>query len=1378
MRETCAFLEVFPCCEMVRGLCGGMDRVALRSVVVDRAALRMLVRAAFSRCPAPAELDMLENRLKTEYALRTVEIQAEYPENTLAAGASGGGANGGGGSGGAANGGSGGRPGGGGSGDGGSSRWRAEKLTGDVLLGKPVRGSFVAMNTLTADTGECCIRGRVFGCDHRELPKHGGARISFCLTDGTGSIKLSRFLRDRDPARDQKDPSNDILNKIKDGMYLAASGVVGYNRFDDDISMEPKHIQRVSAPPERRDLAEGEKRVELHLHTTFSTLDALTDVGKAVKRAADWGHKAIAITDHGSAQAFPDAWKAGDKHGIQIIYGLEGYYINDVDEKLAVHGLPEGDEPPLDGEFVAFDIECTGLRADRDRMTEIGAVRFRGGEILETFNTFVDPHMPIPEEVVRLTGITDAMVAGAPEEGEALQRFLEFCGDRPIIAHNADFDTGFMAAAAARCGMAFHPVWLDTLVMAQDLLPHLKRHKLDNVNDALSLPVFNHHRASDDALVVARIMERFLPMLREKGVTSLSGIDPALAAARAEHGSHHRQQTRHIVLLVKNKTGLKNLYKLISASYLQHYHRNPIIPKSLILQHREGLILGSACEAGELFRAMVRRASDAELMRLGAFYDYLEIQPICNNRFLVENGTAQDDEALRDYNRHIVRIAHALGKPVVATGDVHFLDPEDEIYRHILLASKKFEDADKPLPIYFRTTDEMLAEFSYLGEKDCYDAVIGNPNAIAASCERIELLPKGQLFAPKIENSAQQLKQLCYDRMHALYGDEPPEIVKSRVDTELNTILEHEYDVIYMSAQKLVQNSLEHGYLVGSRGSVGSSIVAYMSGITEVNSLPPHYRCPECHHSDFTNPTGAGCGADMPDAVCPVCGARYEKDGFDIPFETFLGYPGNEKTPDIDLNFSGEYQGRAHKYTEELFGSDHVFRAGTIGTLAEKTAYGYVKKYLEERNMHVTKAEETRLSLGCVGVKRTTGQHPGGLVIVPQDMDVTDFCPVQHPADDPASGIITTHFEYHCMEDNLLKLDELGHDDPTMIRMLEDMTGVDAKRIPLDDPETKEIFRSPRPLGLPEDDPIIGKTGSLGIPEFGTGFTRQMLVDTQPDGFDILVRLSGFSHGTDVWLGNAQDLITSGTASVKETVGCRDDIMLYLISKGMEPKMAFKIMEAVRKGKVKKGGFSEGWVEKMHELEVPQWYIDSLAKIAYLFPKAHAVAYVMMAFRIAYFKVHYPQAFYAAYFYRRSQKDGFDALLMTRGIETVRRKIAEIEGNPAATNKELDLLTTFYSVYEFYLRGLSFAPIDLYESEALRFLPVGDRQLRPPFVSISGLGEAAASDLAAAKQKGITFVSMEDVSAACPKVSQTHMEVLKSLGALGDMPATSQMSLF
>ena len=1329
MAQTYGFLEVFPCCRGVSGVCGGLEHAHLNSVIVDREALTMQVNARFCCMPAPAELKMLEDRLRTEYSLRSVELLAEYPMPEAP----------------------------------------APKQTGSkqkVLMGKAIRSAPVAMETLTLESGNVTVSGKVFATDSRELVKRQAAVLSFCITDGTNSVKVSKYLRDGDPERD-------VIDKVRDGMYLTVSGAVSYNRFDDDMVLEPRHIQTAEPPAVRQDTAEH-KRVELHLHTTFSTLDALTNVEQAVQRAAKWGHQAIAITDHGCAQAFPDAWHAGEKAGIKIIYGLEGYFINDVDERLAVHG---DTKLPLDTEFVAFDIECTGLYADRDRITEIGAVLFGPEGEKDRFNTFVNPGMPIPDEIVRLTGITDDMVADAPGEAEALRAFLEFCGDRPLVAHNADFDVGFLSAAAARCGAAFRPVYLDTLVLAQTLLPHLKRHRLDVVSDFLSLPEFKHHRASDDALVCGRILVKFLETLREKGAERLSDIERVLLEVRGVEGVR-RQQAKHIILLVKNKVGLKNLYKLISASYLEHFQRYPIIPKSLLLQHREGLLIGSACEAGELFRAMVRRTGDEELMRIAAFYDYLEIQPVCNNRFLIDEGTAKDEEELRAYNLRIARIAKALGKPLVATGDVHFLDPEDEIYRHILLAGRKFADADRALPIYFKTTDEMLEEFAYLGEQACYDAVVTNPNAIADQCEEIELLPKGQLFAPKIENSAETLKKLCYDRMHELYGETPPKIVQDRVDTELKTILEHEYDVIYMSAQKLVQDSLEHGYLVGSRGSVGSSIVAYMSGITEVNSLPPHYRCPNCKHSDFDNPTGAGCGADLPDRVCPVCGTPMQKDGFDIPFETFLGFPGNEKTPDIDLNFSGEYQAKAHKYTETLFGPDHVFRAGTIGTLAEKTAYGYVKKYLEERGKTVTKAEETRLSLGCVGVKRTTGQHPGGLVVIPQDKDVTDFCPVQHPADDPESGIITTHFEYHCMEDNLLKLDELGHDDPTMIRMLEDLTNVNARAIPLDDPATMRIFQSPAPLGLPDDDPIIGKTGSIGIPEFGTGFTRQMLVDTQPDGFDILVRLSGFSHGTDVWLGNAQDLITSGTATVKETIGCRDDIMLYLIGKGMEPKLAFKTMEAVRKGKVKKGGFPGGAEERMRELGVPDWYIESCRKIAYLFPKAHAVAYVMMAFRIAWFKVHYPQAFYAAYFYRRSQKDSFDADCMIRGVDVVRKRIREIQNNPDHSAKEDDLLTTLYAVYEFYLRGFSFAPISFEQSDALKFLPVGQTQLRPPFVSVSGLGETAANDLAAARSRAVGFVSLEDVGAACPKVSQTHIETLRALGAFGEMPETSQMSLF
>ena len=1023
---------------------------------------------------------------------------------------------------------------------------------------------------------------------------------------------------------------------------------------------------------------------------------------------------------------------------------------------------------------MAFDIETTGLNAQNDRMTEIGAIRFSGGNIIDTFNTFVDPERHIPADITQLTGIRDSDVAGAPSEEEAMKQFIDYIGDRPIIAHNAHFDVGFMTAAALRHGLKFSPVFLDTLALSQALLPELKRFKLDIVSNHLKLPQFNHHRATDDAMVVARIMGKFLPMLQQQGAKTVDDIETVYHSLRRTDVA----KTHHMILLVKNRKGLKNLYEMVSQSYLKYFHRNPTVPKSLLMQHREGILVGSACGMGELYGAVMKGASEKELEKIASFYDYLEIQPICNNGFLVDNGTVKDVGVLQDYNRTILNLGKKLGKPVIAASDVHFLDAEDEQYRKILQAAKKFSDADRDCPIFFRTTDEMLAEFAYLGEETAKEVVITNTRAIAEQVEEIELLPK-DLFPPKIENSAKQLKDLVYEKMHRIYGETPPPIVQERVDVELNTILDHNYDVIYMSAQKLVQNSLEHGYLVGSRGSVGSSLVAYMSGITEVNSLPPHYVCPKCCHSEFITDGSFGCGADMPEKDCPVCGERMNREGFDIPFETFLGFPGNEKTPDIDLNFSGEYQAKAHKYTEVLFGSDHVFRAGTIGTLAEKTAYGYVKKYLEERGITATKAEENRLALGLVGIKRTTGQHPGGLVIIPQDMDVTDFCPVQHPADDPNSDIITTHFEYHCMEANLLKLDELGHDDPTMIRMMEDMTGVDAKKISLSDPETMSIFTSPAALGLPDDDPIIGKTGSIGVPEFGTPFTRQMLVDTQPKAFDTLIRLSGFSHGTDVWAGNIHDLIVNGIADVNQTIGCRDDIMIYLIQKGMQPALAFKTMEAVRKGKVKKSGSFPGDAEQqMRDMGVPDWWIESARKIAYLFPKAHAVAYVMMAFRIAWFKVHEPLAFYSAYFYRRSQKGGFDAEMMCGGADAVRRKLNEMKRRSDLSANEEDLMVTMEAVYEFNMRGFSFAPIDLYESDAIKFRITDDGQLRPPFVSISGLGDSAAQDLANCRKNGEKFISMEELGRACPKVSQTHLETLKRLGALGEMPETSQINLF
>ena len=1229
---------------------------------------------------------------------------------------------------------------------------------GKVLLGRAIKGKPIPMKDASPEQKTVVVSGRVFAVETREVQRLGATVLQFDMTDGSGSVRVSRFI--------PKEEDQSFAKKIAEGMYLTVSGAMKFNAYSKEAELEPRHIQTAEAPAPRRDNAPV-KRVELHLHTQMSSMDGLTDPAAAVKRAAYWGMPAVAVTDHGVAQAFPAASKAAK--GIRVIYGMEGYYVNDVDEGVAVRGPGDG---PVEGDYVAFDIETTGLSDEKDRITEIGAIRFVKGVPGEKFQTYVNPNMPIPEDIQRLTGITDRDVFDAPSEAEAVGAFLDFAGQLPLCAHNADFDVGFIAAAAERMGRDFDPLYIDTLALAQALLPELKKFKLDMVSDRLGLPGFTHHRASDDALVCGRILARFVPMLSEQGAARLGQVNDIVRALRARSGRHPR--TRHISLLVQNRAGLKNLYELISKSHLEHFRKVPVIPKSLLMAHREGLLVGSACEAGEFFQAVCRHRGRAELKRLGAFYDYFEIMPLANNAFMLDSGMAKSEEELRDFNRRVLAVADELGKPVCATGDVHFLDPEDETFRHILLNAKGFSDADRDTPLYFRTTEEMLEEFAYLGQERAYEVVVTNTNRIADMIQgQVDLLPEHRLYPPVIENSAGQLEDLVYGKLHQMYGPEPEQIITDRVTMEMDTILSRHFDVIYMSAQKLVADSLAHGYLVGSRGSVGSSLVAYLAGITEVNSLPAHYLCPKCYHTDFASGKGYGCGADMPDKVCPNCGTEMRKEGFDIPFATFLGIKG-DKVPDIDLNFSGEYQANAHAYTKTLFGADHVFKAGTVGTIAEKTAYGYVKKYAEEKGYTFNQAEMNRLAQGLVGVKRTTGQHPGGLVIIPQDMDVTDFCPVQHPADDADTGVITTHLEYHFMEDYLLKLDELGHDNPTMINMLERLTGTDAKTIRLDDGSTMSLFSSPKALGLPDDDPIIGQTGSLGIPEFGTGFTRQMLVDTKPDKFDMLVRLSGYSHGTGVWLGNAQDLIRSGV-SVSDTIGCRDDIMIYLMQQGIDANTAFKAMENVRK---KNKQLTDEQVEQMKSHGVPQWYIDSCHKIEYLFPKAHAVAYVLMAFRIAWYKVHWPLAFYSALFYRRSQKDGFDAEMMMGGANKVRAKIREINSNPNATAKEQDLVTTLEMVYEFYMRGYDFAPIDLYKSSAFTFDPVGEKQLRVPFVAVSGLGETAALDLARAREGGRQFVSVEELAAACPKVSSAHIEVLKKLGAFGDMPEESQMTLF
>ncbi len=1313
MAEKLPFFTLFESFQAPRQLRLLLHDAYVTGGVLDREARTIEVQAVSSETVPDAAVKALEHLLAEQYDLRRVQLRFSAPQAV---------------------------------GKGGS----------DLLYGKEIKGRVIPIAELNLKMGMAVVEGRVFGMECYETRRPGQWCLNFDMTDEHGSVSVRKYM-------DEKE-AKVLGGAVSDGMWLRVQGKLTLTFDGKDVQLQPVSIQRIQHQG-RQDTA-PEKRVELHLHTQMSTMDALTDVGKVVKQAAAWGHPAIAITDHGTVQAFPKARDAG-KGKIKILYGVEGYFVNNLDDRIAVHGPQEQD---FADEIVCFDIETTGLKVEREAITEIGAVVLKNGEITERFQTFVNPNRRLTPEIIGLTGITDAMLADAPQLKEALTSFLQFVNGRPLAAHNAEFDISFIRAGCRKVGLDFDPTYVDSLILAQNLLPELGKYKLDIVAEHLDLPAFNHHRASDDAAMVGYMLIPFFQkMERELGIHSLQQINGEMLKLRPR-GIKSRFP-KHIIILAKNKLGLKHLYQLISASNLQYFKRVPTIPKTELAAHREGLIIGSACEAGELFRAVADHKDWAELKRIASFYDYLEIQPICNNMFMLRNGDVQSEEELREFNRTIVRLGEELGKPVCATGDVHFQEPEDEVYRHILLASKKFPDADAPLPIYFKTTDEMLEEFAYLGPETAHKVVIDDPRRIADRIEDIELLPPGQLFPPRLENSEQELHDMVWDKCHALYGDQPPQLIVDRLDVELKSIL-GKYDVVYMSAQKLVQRSLENGYLVGSRGSVGSSLVAYMSGITEVNSLPPHYRCPKCKNTEFITDGSYGCGADMPDKVCPVCGEKYIKDGFDIPFETFLGYGGG-KVPDIDLNFSGEYQARAHQHAIEMFGKTQVFRAGTIGTLAEKTAFGMVKKYLEERGQTASNAEMNRLTQGCVGVRRTTGQHPGGLVVVPDDMDVEDFTAVQHPADDAGSDTITTHFEYHCMEDNLLKLDMLGHDDPTMIKMLEDLTGVNARAIPLDDPDTMSIFTSSKVLGF-ENDEILGPTGAVAIPEFNTRFTRGMLMDTMPKDFNTLVRLSGFSHGTDVWLGNARELIVSGTASVLETVGCRDDIMLYLISMGLDPKMSFKIMEAVRKGKVKKKGFEEGWEETMREHEVPDWYIGSLAKIGYLFPKAHAVAYVMMAFRIAWFKVHRPLAFYATFFSIRAK--AFDAEYCCAGLDAVKRKIKEIENNKDATDVEQNLMVTLEVCYEFYLRGFHFDTIDIYKSDATKFV-ITDNGLLPPFVTVHGLGEAAALDTVE-KRRGKTFISVEEFANTCSKLSKTHIEQLKALGAFAGMADTSQVSLF
>lgn len=1256
----------------------------------------------------------------------------------------------------------------------GYQRPRAEKVReDDLIFGKLIQDPIVSVNEAIAAYDMVTIQGEVFFTDNKDIhSKKTGkdyVKIAFDITDRTNSVRVSKFLA--------ADKAGDTASKIKKGLYCTVQGKMVYDTFAKEMVLEPTGIVKAKKP-ERRDTYEGMKRVELHLHTNMSAMDGMSSTASLLCRAAKWGHRAMAITDHGVAQAFPEALHAqeGKQKDIigdmKIIYGIEAYYINDENSISVVRGRSA---EPLDGTFIVFDLETTGLNPASEEITEIAAVRVVEGEIRDSFQTYVNPHKPIPAEITELTGISDETVADAPDLDKAVPEFLAWAGEGqyPLVAHNAGFDMGFLRTACQRLGIEREFTSIDTLEMSRLMLPHMHKFKLNILAKELQVGPFEHHRASEDAAVLGRIYVKLLKRLREEmHAVTTADINPVLAATTDRKNKLKNLPRYHFIILVKNQAGLRNLYQLISKSFLEYYNKRPIMPRSELIRHREGLIFGSACEAGEVFRALTKGEPWEEIKRLASFYDYLEIQPIGNNNFMIAKGMAKDEEQLRDWNRDILRLADELGKPCCATGDVHFLEPEDEAFRRILMAGQGFSDADNQAPLYFKSTDEMLKEFSYLGEDRAYEVVVKNTNMIADMCDVIRPVPR-ENYPPHIDGCEDDLRNMCYEKAKRIYGDPLPEPVQARLDRELGSIIGNGYAVMYIIAQKLVTKSLADGYLVGSRGSVGSSLAAFMSDITEVNSLAPHYLCPDDKYLEWHEEYS--CGVDLPDKICPKCGKPLTKQGFNIPFETFLGFEG-DKVPDIDLNFAGEYQSRIHWYTGEIFGHDHVFRAGTIGTVAEKTAFGYVKKYMEERGIECSRAEENRLAAGCTGVRRTSGQHPGGVVVVPKEIEIYDVCPIQHPADDPDSEIITTHFEYHSIDANLLKLDELGHDDPTIIKHLENLTGVNAQEIPLDDPETMSLFHSCKALKYkgenPDTDPILGDLGCVAVPEFGTKFVRGMVKETHPSTFAELVSISGLSHGTDVWLGNAAELVRKGIP-LSGCICCRDDIMNYLILQGVKPKLSFKTMESVRKGK----GLTEEMEAAMNEQHVPEWYIDSCKKIKYMFPKAHAVAYVMMAFRIAWFKVHRPLAFYSAYFSIRAK--GFDASCMIKGDKVCLDKMTELRGkerDKTISAAEKDMMTTLEVCHEFYRRGFTFEPMDVYKSDATRFL-VTETGLIPPFTSMPGIGEQAALSIVEERKNG-KFLSAEELIVRCPKASKAVVELLEQIGALGSMPKTTQMTLF